>query len=112
MVDRSENADWSTWTILYDEAFTQSISLDQMYILSIDFSPKDRKFVFQVDDESLVFNLSPSMNLNPAYYPNRQLRTRVRLDNGESGYLKAVYDDVKHTRASIIAPQFLLLDSD
>ena len=112
MVDRTDDPEWQSYTNLYYKEFSQSISLDQKYTLSVHFLPKDRKFIFKIDDESHVFNISPLLNVYPPHLSNRQLRTRVYLKNGESGYLKVLYDNVKHSRDSIIAPQFLLLQSD
>ncbi len=90
MVDRSEDANETTYTSLFSQDFTTNINFDTDYTLSIEF--RESMLIFKCNDETLSYDIT-----SPIYTPfgeQRSLRSRVYLDQGESGYIKAQFDDV------------------
>jgi hypothetical protein len=90
MVDRSEDANETTYTSLFSQDFTTNINFDTDYTLSIEF--RESMLIFKCNDETLSYEIT-----TPMYTPfgeHRALRSRVYLDPGESGYIKAQFDDV------------------
>jgi hypothetical protein len=89
-VHRSEDENESSYTELFSHNFSNSIALDTYYTLSICY--KGNKLVFGFNGETAEYTiLSP---MYPAYGEHRLLRSRLYLDSGESGYVKARFDDV------------------
>jgi hypothetical protein len=89
-VERSNDADQTDYTSLFKADFSTPIYFDTDFILSIKF--KDDQLTFKCNDEILSYTIT-----TPKYIPfgeHRSLRTRLYLDPGESGYMKAQFDDV------------------
>lgn len=90
MVERSDDANHTTWTGLFSQDFSTLINFDTDYTLSIEF--KGSTLTFKCNGETFLYNIT-----TPIYTPygeQRRLRSRVYLDPGESGYIKAQFDDV------------------
>ncbi|MFC1789004.1 carbohydrate binding domain-containing protein, partial [Thermodesulfobacteriota bacterium] len=88
--EKSEDANQTIWTTLFDQYFTTPIQFDTDYVLSIGYA--DSQLIFKCNDETLSYAIT-----TPEYSPfgeHRMLRSRVYLDPGESGYIKAQFDDV------------------
>ena len=83
--------DWGPSTTLFDQDFTTPIAFDTEYTLSIEFTGS--KLIFKCNGEEYQYNIA-----TPTYPPHegqhRQLKSRVYADPGESGYMKATFDDV------------------
>ncbi len=89
-VERSDDANHTTATNLFAQVFSTLINFDTDYTLSIEF--RESMLIFKCNDETLLYNIA-----TPIYTPygeQRRLRSRVYLDPGESGYIKAQLDDV------------------
>jgi hypothetical protein len=89
-VDKSEDANQTIWTTLFEQYFTTPIQFNTDYVLSIEYT--DSQLIFKCNDETHSYAIT-----TPEYSPfgeHRALRSRVYLDPGESGYLKAKFDDV------------------
>lgn len=88
-VDRS-NSDQTNFTTLFSQDFSTLIDFDTDYTLSIEF--REPMLIFKCNDETLLYKIT-----TPIYTPfgeHRMLRSRLYLDPGESGYIKAQFDDV------------------
>jgi hypothetical protein len=107
-VDRSDDANESSWTNLFSHTFNSSISLDTYYTLSIRFV--GNKLIFGCDDEVVEYTIDTPMY--PAYGEHRTLRSKVYLDPGETGYIKVRFDDVYIEKKGMLTPSvpLLLLD--
>jgi len=83
--------DWGPSTTLFDQDFTTPIAFDTEYTLSIEFTGS--KLIFKCNGEEYQYDIA-----TPTYPPHegqhRQLKSRVYADPGESGYMKATFDDV------------------
>ncbi len=92
---RSDDADWSDTTGLFEQDFLMPILFDKEYILSIELS--DTGLIFKCNNEVLNFPLT-----NPIYElyggGGRVISSRVHADPGESGYIKSQFDDVFVTK--------------
>jgi len=89
-VDKSEDANQTIWTTLFDQFFNTPIQFDTDYVLSIEYT--NSQLIFKCNDEKFSYAIT-----TPEYSPfgeHRSLRSRVYLDPGESGYIKAQFDDV------------------
>jgi hypothetical protein len=89
-VDRSNDADEASFTNLFSHTFSVPIALDSNYILSIGFY--ENILIFACEGETAEFQIA-----TPVYTPygeHRLLRSRIQLDPGETGYMKAIFDDV------------------
>ena len=87
---RSNNSDWSDYTMLLDEEFSMPIYFDTDYILSIKYTKL--QFIMKCNNETKIYNIT-----SPTYPPFgeiRVLQTRNMSDSGQSGYMKAQFDDV------------------
>ncbi len=89
-VSRSNTSDETDFSTLFGEDFNIPISLDTEYILSIRFTGS--QFIFKCNGQTLSYTTTTP--LYPPFGEHRGLRTRVNLDPGESGYMKAQFDDV------------------
>ncbi len=89
-VGRSDSADESEWSDIHIHYFSTPISFDIDYRLSIEYA--NNQLVFKCDDESHIYTISTAQY--PAFGEHRHLRTRLFLDSGESGYIKALVDEV------------------
>jgi hypothetical protein len=91
LVDRSNSPDQSSFTTLFSQDFTTPINFDTDYTLSIEFT--DSMLTFKCNDETLSYEIT-----TPVYTAfaenNRALRSRLYLAPGQSGYIKAQFDDV------------------
>jgi hypothetical protein len=90
LIHRSDEADESSWTELLNHTFSTPISLDTYYTLSIRFEGK--KLIFGCAGETAEYNITTETY--PPYGKHRQLKSRVYLDQGETGYIKVRFDDV------------------
>jgi hypothetical protein len=89
-VDRSNDADETSFTNLFSHTFFTPIALDTDYVLSIGFH--ENKLIFTCEGETNEYQIT-----TPAYTPygeHRLLRSRIQLDPGETGYMKVIFDDV------------------
>ena len=89
-VGRSNDANETTFTALFSQFFSTLINFDTDYTFSIEF--RESMLIFKCNDETLLYKIT-----TPIYTPfgeQRRLRSRVYLDPGESGYIKAQFDDV------------------
>ncbi len=89
-VGRSDNANESAWSDIATHFFSASIALDTDYRLSIEY--RGSALVFKCDDETYTYPIATAQYT--PYGQHRALRTRLHLDPGESGYLRAAADDV------------------
>ena len=91
-VSRDDDANGSTYTILFNEFFSTIINFNADYTLSIEYTGS--MFILKCNDETLSYPINTPTY--PPYPPDehRALRTWIWLDSGESGYLKAQFDDV------------------
>jgi hypothetical protein len=90
IVERSNDANQATWTGLLSQYFSTPINFDTDYVLSIEF--KGSMLTLKCNDETISYPIS-----TPTYTPfgeHRSLRSIVYLDDTESGYIKAQFDDV------------------
>jgi hypothetical protein len=82
---------WGPSTTLFSQDFTTSIAFDTEYILSIEFTGST--LIFKCESETFQYDIT-----TPTYPPSegqsRQLKSRVYAGTGESGYMKANFDDV------------------
>lgn len=93
-VNKPEDANETIWTLLFDQYFTTPIQFNTDYVLSIEYT--DSQLIFKCKDETRSETLSYAIT-TPEYspfFPHRALRSRVYLDPGESGYIKAQFDDI------------------
>ena len=91
---RSDNAENSLETDIFEQYFSGPINLDAEYVLSIEV--RALEILFKCNDESLSYPLT-----TPVYKPyrnNKRLMSRIYADPGESGYVKAWFDDVSVTK--------------
>ena len=108
-VGRSDSADESVWSNLSGYTFTTPIGLDTYYTLSIQYA--DNQLIFKCENETYAYSITTPQY--PPYGEHRALRSRVYLDTGEYGYIKALVDDVYVDGAGFIpAPYMLLLDAE
>lgn len=113
-VDRTDNPDETEWTLKFAYTFPVTIELDTYYTLFIWYLEKDRKFIFGCGDETVHWEIpSDIKTIYPAYGEHRLLRSRVYLDSGETGFIKARFDDVyieKKNKMNPAVPFLLLMD--
>ena len=89
---RSDTFDpWGPTTTLFNQVFTTSIGFDTEYVLSIEFTGSS--FIFKCNEETYQYDVTTAM-YPPSEGQLRQLRSRIDADPGESGYMKASFDDV------------------
>jgi len=76
---------------IFDQEFTTPIDFDTAYTLSIEYTGS--AFIFKCNNETYQYDIT-----TPTYPPyngqERELKSRVYADIGESGYIKAKFDDV------------------
>lgn len=108
-IDRSEDADFATYTTLLYDTFDASIDWNTDYVLSIRFA--DNRLIFKCNEKEIIYPVETSR-----YYPyannrriSRGVESRIFLDPGEFGYLKASFDDVRVSDGDIV---FCLQDYD
>ena len=89
-VGRSDGANEDPWTTLFSQDFSTPIQFDTDYIISIEY--KDSQLIFKCNNETITYTITTSEYV--PYGEHRALRTRIYLDPGESGYMKAQFDDV------------------
>jgi hypothetical protein len=89
-VIRCDDANRSTWTRLFSQEFSTPISFDTPYTLSIEFTGSE--FIFKCNDETTSYQVTTA-TYEP-YDKDRSLESKVDADPGESGYMKADFDDV------------------
>lgn len=96
----------STYTRVYEAEFPNAIYPDTDYFLSARF--ENNQLIFKCDDQTLINEID-----TPKYHPYqanpRILATKLFLESGESGYIKAFFDDVRVSDKDII---FCLQDYD
>ena len=108
-VDRSNDADETNFTNLFSHLFSVPITLGTDYILSIGFY--ENKLVFTCEGETAEYQITTQVYT--PYGEHRLLRSRIQLDPGESGYMKAIFDDVYITpKGSLIGDYELDGDVD
>jgi hypothetical protein len=88
-VDRS-NSNQTNFTTLFSQNFSTLIDFDTDYTLSIEF--RKPMLIFKCNDETLLYKITTP--IYTAFGEHRALRSRVYLDPGASGYIKAQFDDV------------------
>lgn len=104
-VDRSNDANESSYTNLFAHGFSTVIAFDTYYTLSIRFD--GQKLIFGCDGETAEYNIvSP---IYPAYGEHRLLRSRLYLDSGEYGYIKTRFDDIFIEKSTSLSPAIPLL---
>jgi hypothetical protein len=109
-IDRSDDENENTFSPVYSHQFITSIYLDTFYTLSIRFIEKDRKFIFGLNAETNQWVIpSQITTIYPAYGEHRLLRSRVYLDDGETGFINVRFDDVYIEEKSKINPSIPLL---
>ncbi len=109
-VDRTDNPDETAWTSKFAYTFPVTIELDTYYTLFIRYLEKERKFIFGCGDETVQWDIPSDINtIYPAYGAHRLLRSRVYLDTGETGFIKARFDDVYIEKKNKMNPAVLLL---
>jgi len=104
IVSRKDDADQTSSTDLLNADFTPP-SLDTDYTISIRYTGS--QLILKCNDEEFTHNISTA-----AYKPygeHRCLRTRIYLDPGESGYMKALFDDVYIEKKGEMMPAIPLL---
>ncbi len=89
-VGRSDDADENTWTTLFSQDFVSAISFDTDHIISIEYTGSS--LIFKCDGETITYGITTAQYT--PYGEHRALRSRVYLDSGESGYIKASVDEV------------------
>jgi hypothetical protein len=97
-VGRYNDANETDYTDLLYQVFTTPIYFDTFYTLSIQFTGTE--LIFRCNGEQITYPIT-----TPTYKPygeQRKLRTRLYLDPGESGYMKALFDDV-YVDADLVA---------
>jgi hypothetical protein len=98
-VGRSENADFSSETEVFRGTFSDPVYWNTDYLLSIRFI--ESKLIFKCNEQTIIFPIE-----TPRYQPyvkyRRRLESKVYLDPGESGYMKAFYDDVRISDHDIV----------
>ena len=80
---------WGPSTSLFYQEFATP-AFDTSYTLSIEFTGST--FIFKCNDETYQYDIT-----TPMYPPSeqyRELKSRVYADPGESGYMRANFDDV------------------
>jgi len=82
---------WGPATTLFDQEFATPMAFDTEYTLSIEFTGS--KLIFKCNSEEYQYDII-TPTYPPSQGPHRQLRSRVYADPGESGYIKATFDDV------------------
>ncbi|WP_207681920.1 InlB B-repeat-containing protein [Desulfonema magnum] len=96
---RFDTADGSGTTDLFEQDFSTPILFDKEDILSIELS--DTELIFKCNDETIIYSLTTP--IYEAYgRDSRVLTSRLYADQGESGYIKAWFDDVRVTKEPII----------
>ncbi len=90
LVDRSDDADENTWTSLFSQDFVSAITLDTDQIISIEYTGSS--LIYKCNGETITYTITTDQYT--PYGEHRALRSRVYLDPGESGYIKAQLDDV------------------
>jgi hypothetical protein len=92
-VARCDAADpWGgLWTDLYVGTFNTPIVFDTEYTLSVEFTGST--FILKCDDEAHQYNVTTTV-YPPSDGQYRQLQSRIWPHPGESGYMKANFDDV------------------
>jgi hypothetical protein len=94
-IDRSDDENQDVMYRIYSHQFSTTINLDTYYTLSIRFVEKERKFIFGCNSETLQWVIpSEITTIYPAYGEHRLLRSRVDLDDGETGFINVRFDDV------------------
>jgi hypothetical protein len=89
---RSDTPDpWGPGTTLFQQEFSTLIAFDTAYTLSIEFTGS--QIIFKCNGETYQYDVATPM-YPPSEGQHRQLRSRVYADPGESGYMKANFDDV------------------
>jgi len=105
-VQKSEDTNQTIFTTLFDQYFTTPIQFDTDYVLSIEYT--NSQLIFKCNAEILSYAITtPEYS---AYGEHRALRSRVYLDPGESGYIKAQFDDVYVKTKAMPWMPLLLLD--
>ncbi len=87
---RYNDANQSTWTRLFSQDFSTPISFDTPYTLSIEFTGSE--FIFKCNNETTSYQVTT--DTYEPYNKDRSLESKVYADPGESGYIKADFDDV------------------
>jgi hypothetical protein len=103
-VSRTDDADQTSSTDLLNEDFTPP-SLDTDYTISIRYTGS--QLILKCNDEEFTHNISTA-TYKP-YGEHRCLRTRINLDPGDSGYMKALFDDVYIEEKGKMMPAIPLL---
>ncbi len=89
-VGRSDSDDENEWSDLSNHDFLTPITFDTDYTLSIEYT--GNQLIFKCNGESYTYTIATPQY--PAFGEHRQIRSRVYLDPGEYGYIKAMVDDV------------------
>ncbi len=88
---RSSDASGSNWVEIFPtHTFSMLVLFDTGYNLSVELNGSE--LIFKCDDETFRFDITTSVN--QPYRSTRTLSSRMWLDSGESGYVKATFDDV------------------
>jgi hypothetical protein len=102
---RMNNFDSTDQTVLLSENFTVPVNIDTYYTVSIHYTGE--QLVFKCNDETKIYTIT-----TPQYKPydeHRALRSRLYLDPGESGYVKAFFDEVYIEKKGRFIPAIPLL---
>ena len=108
VVVRYNNSNGSSKTTLFARAFSQAISFNTEYELSIEL--RGSSFIFKCNEETINYQISTP--IHPSNKLNRGLIAMVYADEGESGYVKGSFDDVcigKSCSKATFLPAVLLL---
>jgi YD repeat-containing protein len=94
-IQRVDDANFETYTMLFEEDFSTPINFGTEYIFSI--AVEDSKVVFKCNNETKIYQITTPIYLSHDKW--RWLSTRVYADPGEPGYIKAEFDDVRITKS-------------
>ena len=95
-VYHTNNSDFSSVYTWYEFIYAANLSLDTDYLMSIELSGTTLTFTCGANTTTYMI----TTDINPPYSRSNVLTSRVYLDPGECGYMKATFDNVMFSRPS------------
>jgi hypothetical protein len=89
-VDRCNDSDEISYSNIFTHNFSVPILPNKYYVLAISFIGK--KLILSCNGETAEYVITTPMY--PAYGEHRLLRSRARLESGETGFLKVRFGDI------------------